>query len=390
MRFTDRLPTPSAEALAHSQALLARIRARIADARGSIPFSTYMHMALYEPGLGYYVAGLRKFGTAGDFVTAPEISPLFGQCLANPCAQMLATLPQGDILEFGAGSGALAADLLAQLEKLGHLPQHYLILELSPELRERQRHTLLARVPHLLARVRWLDSLPTVPLQGVVVANEVLDAMPVELFRVVDGQARRLRVALAADALAWQIGEQLSLPFAIADLPDGYTSEYNPWLAGWLNSLGATLAAGVALLIDYGYPRQEYYHPERSMGTLLCHYQHRVHDDPLWHPGLQDITASVDFTAVAEAGLAAGFGLAGYTTQANFLTDCGLEACFTAALQAEPGAQYHLAQQVRTLCLPSAMGERFKVLALSKGFTAPLQGFRLGDQIHHLQIQTGR
>lgn len=373
MRFTDRLPTPPAEALEHSEQLAQRIRAAITAHNSSIPFREFMRMALYEPGLGYYVAGLRKIGKEGDFITAPEISPLFSQCLANQCAQVLTELGGGDMLELGAGSGVMAADMLLRLEMLGCLPVRYLILDLSPELRDRQRQTLQATVPHLLTRVEWLDALPAEPLRGVIVGNEVLDAMPVELFTLVNG-ARVIRQV-----------EMQGANFGLTAVAGGtYTSEYNPALPGWMRSMADTLETGALILIDYGYEQKDYYHPDRSQGTLICHYQHRVHDNPLLYPGLQDITASVDFTAVAEAGVDAGLELAGYTTQAAFLASSGLEELFIAALDAHPASQYPLAQQVRTLSLPSEMGERFKVIALSKGFTPGLVGFRLADQRHRL------
>jgi Uncharacterized conserved protein len=372
MRFTDTLPTPSAEALAHSEQLAQRIRAAIEHHGGSISFHDFMQMALYEPGLGYYVAGLRKIGQAGDFITAPEISPLFSQCLANQCAQVLTELGGGNILELGAGSGIMAADMLAHLENTGCLPDHYLILDLSPELRDRQRQTLQQHVPHLLERVEWLDRLPATPLRGVIVGNEVLDAMPVELFTLVDGE-KVIRHVTTQDQ-----------DFALVAVEGDYTSEFNPALPAWMRSIADTLAAGVLLLIDYGYEHADYYRPERTEGTLLCHYQHRVHANPLIYPGLQDITASVDFTAVANAGLDAGLELAGYTTQAMFLANSGLETLFIQALEANPAKQYHLAQQVRTLSLPAEMGERFKVMAFTKGFTPTLDGFRLASRQHHL------
>jgi SAM-dependent MidA family methyltransferase len=372
MRFTDTLPTPSAEALAHSEQLAGRIREAIAANGGNIPFREFMRMALYEPGLGYYVAGLRKIGKEGDFITAPEISPLFSQCLANQCAQVLTELGNGDILELGAGSGVMAADMLLRLEELDCLPQRYRILDLSPELRDRQCQTLQAKVPHLLGRVEWLDSLPETPMRGVIVGNEVLDAMPVELFTLVNGERVVRHVEIQESG------------FGLAAVDGTYTSEYNPALPGWMRSIADTLEQGVLLLVDYGYEAADYYHPERNQGTLICHYQHRAHDNPLLYPGLQDITASVDFTAVAEAGVDTELELAGYTTQAAFLASSGLEELFIAALNANPANQYKLAQQVRTLSLPSEMGERFRVIAFSKGFTPALTGFRLGDRRHRL------
>lgn len=384
MRFTQALPAPTAEEIAHSAQLSACIRQTIHDAGGSIPFRQFMHMALYEPSLGYYVAGLRKIGKDGDFVTAPEISPLFSQCIANQCAQILNELSGGDILELGAGSGIMAADILIQLEKLECLPQHYYILDVSPELRDRQFHTLQRKVPHLLERVKWLDSLPAQPLRGVILGNEVLDAMPVELFRIVDGAMHTLNVTSHTDGFALVNAATHSQASPYPDLPDGYTSEYNPALPAWLQSMAQCLAAGVILLVDYGYEAREYYHPERSQGTLICHYQHRVHDNPLIYVGLQDITASVDFTAVANAGLDVGLELYGYTTQAMFLASSGLEQVFINALNTHPEQPYALAQQVRLLSLPSEMGDRFKVIALGKDYHSALLGFQLDDRRYRL------
>ena len=383
MRFTQALPAPTAEEIAHSTQLSACIRQAIHAAGGSISFAQFMHMALYEPSLGYYVAGLRKIGKDGDFVTAPEISPLFSQCLANQCAQILNELGGGDVLELGAGSGIMAADILMQLEKRECLPQHYYILDVSPELRDRQFHTLQRQVPHLLERVTWLDSLPAQPLRGVILGNEVLDAMPVELFRIMNGEMFTLAVS-ANDAGFAFVTTPHAQPAPYESLPDGYTSEYNPALPAWLQSVADCLTAGVVLLVDYGYEAREYYHPERDQGTLICHYQHRVHDNPLVYVGLQDITASVDFTAVANTGLDVGLELYGYTTQAMFLASSGLEQAFLAALQARPEQQYALAQQVRLLSLPSEMGDRFKVIALGKDYHSALLGFQLDDRRYRL------
>lgn len=383
MRFTQALPAPTAEEIAHSAQLTARIRQAIHAAGGSIPFAPFMHMALYEPSLGYYVAGLRKIGKDGDFVTAPEISPLFSQCLANQCAQILNELGGGDVLELGAGSGIMAADILMQLEKRECLPQHYYILDVSPELRDRQFHTLQRQVPHLLGRVTWLDSLPAQPLRGVILGNEVLDAMPVELFRIMNGEMFTLAVS-ANDAGFAFVTTPHTQPAPYESLPDGYTSEYNPALPAWLQSVADCLTAGVVLLVDYGYEAREYYHPERDQGTLICHYQHRVHDNPLIYVGLQDITASVDFTAVANAGLDVGLELYGYTTQAMFLASSGLEQAFISALNTHPAQQYALAQQVRLLSLPSEMGDRFKVIALGKDYHSALLGFQLDDRRYRL------
>lgn len=388
MRFTDTLPIPSAEARAHSEQLKAIICQEIQAQGGQISFHDFMQMALYEPGLGYYVAGLRKIGATGDFVTAPEISALFSQCIAQQCAQVLSELPHSSILELGAGSGRMAAEILLGLEQQECLPKHYFILDLSPDLQTRQWTTLNQYAPHLLHKVQWLTSLPIEPFRGVMLGNEVLDAMPVELFTVGEQGIVSVQVSVVKNQLAFTTRQAKDAEYIQTLLPTEltlpYTSEFNPALAAWIHSLAEHLETGAILLIDYGYERADYYHPERSQGTLLCHYQHRVHHHPLIYPGLQDLTASVDFTAVAEAGVDAGLQLAGYTTQAAFLAGCGLEDLFLAALNQQPQASYQLAQQIRTLSLPSEMGERFKVIALTKEFTTPLLGFRLGDRQHRL------
>lgn len=365
------------------------IRAEIAEAGGALSFSRYMELALYAPGLGYYSAGSHKFGAQGDFITAPETSPLFARCLARQCQQVLAALGGGAILEFGAGSGVLAVELLLELERLDCLPSAYFILELSAELRARQQCLLSQRAAHLLDRIHWLESLPALGLRGVVLANEVLDAMPVQLFVRSGGAINERCVTSEEQGFVWRdVPAGAPLAQAVATLqtalpeplPDGYCSEINPALPGWVTSLAATLEQGVALLIDYGYPHREYYLPERSAGTLMCHYRHRVHADPLILTGLQDITAHVDFTAVAATGLAAGLDIAGYTTQAHFLLGSGLPELAAASDPQDLAAHLAVTDQIKTLTLPGAMGERFKVLALARGLgDLPLRGFALRD-----------
>ncbi len=379
---------PNPEAQARSAALLARVSERIAARGGPIPFAEYMELVLYAPGLGYYAGGLRKFGAKGDFVTAPEIAPLFSRCLARQCAEVLAELGGGEILEFGAGSGAMAAGILGELRRLGREPERYGILEVSGELRARQRETLAALVPGELGRVQWLDRLPESPLRGVVLANEVLDAMPVERFRIAPDGVHELRVDREGERLIWAEGPaggrlaatvehlQRELPEPLAP---GYSSEVNPTLEPWLASVADVLGAGAVLLIDYGYPRREYYHPERAAGTLMCHYRHHAHSDPLILPGLQDITAHVDFTALAQAGADAGLRLAGYTTQAHFLLGAGLAELLADSDPTDVRRHLALTQQVKTLTLPGEMGERFKALAFTREFDAPLAGFALRD-----------
>ncbi len=379
------LPEPDAEALAHSRRLTELIRREIDRGDGRIGFDRFMELALYAPGLGYYSSGTRKFGEAGDFITAPEVSPLFARCLARQCHQVLEGMPGGRLLEIGAGSGALGADLLAELEALDKLPEQYLFLEVSAELRERQRQTLQQRLPHLLERVRWLDDLPEAGFTGLVIANEVLDAMPVHRFRCKGGQVQEGWVAWQDGRFVslWAPVQSSGLETAVTDslgpLADGYESEINLRAGPWLRALGERLAAGVLLLIDYGYPRREYYQPQRSRGTLICHYRHRAHSDPFFRVGLQDITAHVDFTAVAEAGEAAGLAVAGYATQAHFLIGCGLDRILAESNPEDPVSHLALMQGAKRLTLPSEMGERFKVLALARGWERPLIGFAVRD-----------
>ncbi len=387
------LPELTPDEAAHSAALVERVRTIIESARGWIDFGEFMNLALYAPGLGYYSAGARKFGAAGDFVTAPEVAPVFSRCLAVQCADVLRELgPEARVLELGAGSGVMAADLLAELERQGALPAEYCILDLSADLRDRQRETLAERVPHLLPRVRWLDGLPE-SFTGMIVANEVLDALTVERFAIRDGEVNALGVSIESGRLALRevrAGPRLNAAVRQIErntgtvLPDGYESELRMGLAAWLQSIAECLARGVLLFIDYGLPRREYYAAERSRGTLLCHFRHRFHDDALARVGLQDITAWVDFTAVAEAAQEAGCEIAGYTTQAHFLIGCGL-GDFVANVEGLDLVQrLNLSRQAMVLTLPGEMGERFKVIALGRDFDLPLRGFAVRDLRHTL------
>ncbi|MEW5757625.1 MAG: SAM-dependent methyltransferase [Pseudomonadota bacterium] len=384
------LPAPAPEAQAHSERLRALIIDEIGRCGGRISFARFMELALYAPGLGYYAAGARKFGAGGDFVTAPEISPLFSRCLARQCREVLAGLGGGDILEFGAGSGVMAADILLELERLGQLPCRYFILELSAELRARQRETLTTKTAHLLERVVWLETWPQQPLRGVVLANEVLDAMPVHRFRVEEHGLSQAYVVLSDGRFTEQFAEpgpelsQRDLVQVVAELPPGYVSEYNAAAAPWLQGIASALEQGVVLLIDYGFPRREFYHPQRASGTLMCHYRHRAHSDPFVFVGLQDITAHVDFTLIAEAALAAGFEVRGFTSQAYFLLALGLTELLAEVNPVDVRAQLEYAQQIKKLTLPNEMGELFKVMALAKGMDLPLQGFALNDQRQRL------
>lgn len=386
------LPAPGADEQALSDVLSAGIRQAIADQGGAIPFSQFMELCLYAPGLGYYSAGLEKFGAGGDFVTAPEISPLFGRCIARNCAAVLRALGDGDILEFGAGSGRLAVDLMAELEVLECLPQRYFILERSATLKQRQQDMLRSALPDLYERIVWIDCLPEQDFRGVMLGNEVLDAMAVERFRWMGDHAEQFYVSLGEDGFSWQTGpvacEELNAAITrIARecaLPDGYISELNTSLQPWLKSVAGCLQEGMILLIDYGYPRHEYYHEQHSGGTLLCHYRQRAHADALLWPGLQDITAHVDFTAVAEAAVATGLAVSGYTTQAYFLLDSGLDSLLQSAGPTGDTAYLRQAQQAKTLILPGEMGERFKCIALTRELDIEIPGFRMQDFRHRL------
>jgi SAM-dependent MidA family methyltransferase len=374
------------------EALLAAMRERIAAeidaAGGAIGFDRYMELALYAPGLGYYVNGRRRFGREGDFVTAPEISPLFSLCLARQVAECLDRLEGGEVLEVGAGSGRMAADLLAGLAELDALPARYLILEVSPDLRATQAATLAERVPALAGRVEWLDGMPGSGWHGVVLGNELLDAMPVHRFRRAADAWQELFVERSDAGFAdrWAAPRSPGLVSALAtiwpaDAPPapGYSSEVNLRLAPWLQAVSAVLGRGYLLLIDYGYTGHEYYHPERAQGTLVCHFRHRVFSDPYRLPGLQDMTANVDFSALARAGQVVGLALAGFTTQAHFLIDTGLDELIGASDPSDMRRHLALVQGAKQLVLPGEMGERFKVMALARDADTRLRGFRTRD-----------
>lgn len=389
------MPTPalSPEQQAQLQLTEQVIGDAIEQAGGRIPFDAFMQLALYAPGAGYYVNGTHKFGAAGDFVTAPELSPLFSRCLANQCAQVLRQLGGAEVLEFGAGSGVMAADMLLQLQALDCLPERYLILELSPGLQARQRETLQARAPGLLSRVHWIERLPQPGWRGLVLANEVLDAMPVQRFRRSGPAWQEWFVEKADTGFAGVWGEAVSpglvaaletLQQRVGGFADGYASEINLRLPGWLQALGECVQQGALLLVDYGYSQREYYHPERSAGTLICHFRHRAHDDPLQLAGLQDITANVDFSAVAHAALDAGLQLAGYTSQAHFLIDNGLQQLLAEIDPAQVDLHLQALQQVKQLTLPSEMGERFKVIGLLQNMDLALDGFTSRDMRAYL------
>jgi SAM-dependent MidA family methyltransferase len=362
------LPPPSTDASAHSEQLREHMAREIASSGGWIDFAHYMELALYAPGLGYYSAGAAKLGGSGDFVTAPEISSLFGRTLARPIAQTLRSIG-GDVLELGAGSGKLAVDLLSELESLNALPGTYFILELSADLRQRQQMLIRERAPRLAPRVVWLDALPNA-ISGVVLANEVLDALPVHIMHWTEGDTVERGVMIGKRGFAWQ-----DRPITNPDLArratamrpgEDYVSEISLAVPALIHSVGRMLRHGQAVFIDYGFLHDEFYHPQRAHGTLMCHYRHRAHDDPFFLPGLQDITAHVDFTAVEEAAREAGLTVAGYSTQARFLIECGIAELLGQIDAAHASAYLPLANQVQRLTSPAEMGELFKVIVLAR------------------------
>jgi SAM-dependent MidA family methyltransferase len=390
----------SDDELRHTLRVREAIAREIAAAGGWISFERYMDLALYEPGLGYYSAGARKLGAGGDFTTAPEISSLFGACVAKQCAEVLRAVQGGSVLEVGAGTGRLAVDILGRLETLAQLPARYLILEVSADLKERQRTLLHAALPHLRDRVVWLDA-PPEPFDGVILANEVLDALPVTRFHwdgtvfeelgVTFSDGAFFRSARPADPAMADRCKALMANALLSDGPRhgtlalaGYVSEYCPRLQSWAVGIARSLRTGAVLWFDYGLPRAQYYLAERRDGTLLCHFRHRVHDDPFRYPGLSDITAWVDFTTMAEAAGAANCELAGFTTQAFFLAGMHIDAEMHANARGDANRFARLANQARQLMLPGEMGERFKAMAWLRGLDLELSGFALQDLRHTL------
>ncbi|MBU2677303.1 MAG: SAM-dependent methyltransferase [Gammaproteobacteria bacterium] len=386
------LPGPDAISAEHSERVATYIRGRMADAGGSLSFADFMHQALYAPGLGYYAAGSVKFGADGDFVTAPEVSPVFGRVLARQCAEVLRDVDRGSILEYGAGSGRLARDILETLAELDALPERYEILEVSADLQERQHQYLSAVMPELVSRVSWLDS-PPENHTGVVLANEVLDALPVERFVRRAAEIRQLRVVTDGDAFAMAEAPApetlsnavLAIEHELGErLPDGFVSDVSLGLPGWLAGLADSLQLGLAFLFDYGVTRREYYAHERSGGWLRCHFRHHAHNNPLILAGIQDLTAWVDFSAVAEAALSSGLDVAGYTAQAQFLLGGGLDAEMQDFASLAVSAQLELSGQIKTLTLPGEMGEHFKCMALRRGDVKTPSAFALADRTHTL------
>ncbi|AWV08694.1 class I SAM-dependent methyltransferase [Marilutibacter maris] len=377
------LPTPDTDALAHSGRLSAHLRAEIqASDDAAIPFSRFMELALYAPGLGYYSAGASKFGEEGDFVTAPELGPVFAACTAEALAPVMQQVgPEGLFLELGGGTGAFAEVALKRLTELDALPDRYAILEPSAQLRQRQRERLQRRLPPpLFDLVEWVDGPFPHDWEGVLFANEVIDALPTPRFAIVDGQVHEefvvideagdgqgfARITRPADAFLTNAVRHIEQRLE-RRLPDGYRSELLPQLPYWIQAVSGGMERGAMLFVDYGYPRGEYYLPERSDGTLRAFYRQRMHADPMLWPGLQDLTASVDFTALAEAGVGAGFDFAGYCSQASFLMGNGLAGVLERIERiADEGERLRRTEEVKKLTLPSAMGERFQVMGFEK------------------------
>ena len=367
--------------MAHSERLRELIIGAIAAGDGWISFARYMELALHAPALGYYSAGTNKLGADGDFTTAPELGDLYGRTLVRQVAQILRE-GVADIVELGAGSGKLSRDLLTELARLNCLPQRYLILETSADLRQRQRQILQRDLPRHAHRVAWLDALPA-SLNAVVIGNEVLDAMPVHLIRTHGGGIDELGVSARNKAFAWEARPAAGAVLSAArelKLGTDYTTEINLAARSLLQLLGASLRRGVVLLIDYGFPAREYYHPQRCMGTLMCHYRHHAHDDPFCLVGLQDITAHIDFSALANAAITSGLDVLGYANQAQFLINCGITEVLAATPADNAAAYLPLAAQAQKLLGPAEMGELFKVIAFGKNHRTPLLGFASGNK----------
>ena len=384
------LPPPSDIALAHSRSVQTMIRDKIHAAGGWISFEQFMNLALYAPGMGYYSSGATKLGSAGDFVTASEISSLFGRTLAQQVIQIYRQTSQTDLLEFGAGSGKLALDLLFELEKSDALPGKYFILEVSAELRQRQQMLLADKAPHLVHLVEWLEQLPA-QFNGIILANEVLDAMPVHMVAWHNNELFERGVIWQNGQFAWQdrpiqnielhhaASQLTSLINPHNDVAFTYVSEINLAATHFMRSLANIMQQGIILLIDYGFGRDEYYHPQRSQGTLMCHYRHHAHDDPFFLPGLQDITSHVDFSAISAAAENTELVLLGYTTQAYFLINCGITEILAQTPVEDTNNYLPQANQLQKLVSPAEMGELFKVIVFGKNFSEPLIGFKNGD-----------
>lgn len=385
------LPAPSPTALEHSHTVKQAIQAKIKTSGNWISFADYMELILYAPGLGYYSGGTTKFGGAGDFVTAPEISTLFGKTLARQAKQILNLTEDANILEFGAGSGKLALDLLLELEKSDSLPTKYFILELSADLRQRQQILIKNEAPHLLSLMHWLDELPT-RFKGFIIANEVLDAMPVHLVTWRNDQLYERGVIWLEDKFAWKeqplhggrLHEAACKLTPQIENNTVYTSEISLAVKQFIHSLKDILQEGAIVLIDYGFGCNEYYHPQRIQGTLMCHYRHHSHDDPFYLPGLQDVTCHVDFSSVYEAMNNTDLELLGYTTQTYFLLNCGIAEILSQVSAEQVNEYLPLSNQLQKLTSPAEMGELFKVIAFGKNIQQPMIGFSTGDKSHLL------
>jgi len=393
-RLSDR-DLPASALAAHAE-LVARIRARMAQQQGRISYAEYVEMALFEIGVGYYDSGQVQFGDKGDFVTAPEISPLFSRCLAHNAIAVLQHLGGGSVLEFGAGAGTMAGEILLEMERQACVPKNYFIVERSTKLRIRQQTNITAHAPHLVHRVQWLDNAPD-DFSGAVFANELLDAFPVQRVRLHrDAPAQEFYVVWdEKDAgFAWALDE-IDDPVArtlAAQIPldwtqcahTHYDTEVHVAAYHWLRELAARVASGAIMLIDYGYPRSEYYLPERDEGTIVCYFQHQAHDNPLVLTGIQDLTAHVEFSTLAEAAQEYGLDVAGFTTQGHFLLSSGLEDMVGDVIKTSARDFLPIIQQIKRLVMPTGMGEMFKVLGLTKHYTGPLPGFRINNRLDRL------
>ncbi len=391
----DGWPCPGEDEMAITRKLRDRLIEEIDLNSGQIPFDHFMQIALYEPGLGYYCSGTKKFGAEGDFVTAPEISGLFSKTLAHQCVQILNTLEEGCILELGAGTGLMAKDILLTLEQSGTLPEYYYILEPSPELRQRQKETINKYAEHLVEHVIWLENEPETKFVGVVLANEIADALPFKRLSTEKGTLAELMVACEGDDLVWQkskiqyIPEYISNKLSKLSLPDGYLTEAHNFIPGWLETLSNWLETGVILISDYGETDHDFYHADKREGSLRCYYRHRVHSDPFFNIGLQDITCNINFSELAYFAKKSGLDLLGYTSQANFLLGCGIEEIFAQSQTGNSPEEnqkefFNMVQQLKTLTMPEEMGERFKFIGLARNYDHPLKGFSFKDMSDRL------
>jgi SAM-dependent MidA family methyltransferase len=390
MTLTTSLPVPDSIAQQHSEQLLTLIKHKINQAGGKITFAAYMQLCLYAPGLGYYSAGSHKIGSGGDFTTAPEISPLFSRSLAHQLIDVLNQLDHGNILEFGAGSGKMAVDILRELKDKQSLPEHYYIIEASADLRQRQQKIIHDAIPELEDNVVWLDKLP-VSFNGVVLANEVCDAMPVHRLHFHNGVSYECYIINKDDQLQWcddalsrfdLINKAIEIESFIGDME--YFTEINLAAEAWLASLADNLQQGAVFIIDYGYPQAVYYHPQRSSGTMMCYYQQQGHDNPLILAGLQDITAHVDFTSLAQVAIDNGLDVAGFQSQADFLLAAGITQLSSLNDDDDAFAMLQQATQIKRLTLPTEMGETFKVLTLTKNIEQLLPRIKQGDRRYNL------